>query len=126
MKDKNHSFYKYSTYVLLAVIVIAGLVYLVNNYNDGIYNRGVADGQAQAVNFLLSSVINTGSAEIGVDENTSVILVPLQTVEAAQVQVLTTVAQSAITEGFVSLTFGNDTLILVPVDPSQIVPAENN
>ena len=119
MKDKNQNFYKYTTYVLLAIIVIVGLVYFITWYNQGIYTNGVVDGQNQAVNIILSNIINSGSAQIQLDANTSVVLVPVQSVQAAQAQILTTVAQTAITDGFVTITIGEDEVVLVPYNPPQ-------
>jgi hypothetical protein len=118
MKEKSNNFYKISTYVLLAILVVIGIGFIINSFTTGIYNNGVQDGRAETINIILSNVINSGSAEISIDANTSVILVPSQAIELAQQnvyeQTISQIAELAVTEGAVTITSNNQSLTLVP------------
>ena len=63
---------------------------------------------------MLSNIVETGSATIQVDNENSVVLVPIQSVQSGQIDVLNAIALSAIEQGFVSIQIDGQELVLVP------------
>lgn len=154
-KDNNESnFYKYTTFVLISIIIIVGLLFLVNNaidkkalsiannpdnpqlqetfkeirdnpnstlmkeYNQKLYEEayysGVAFGQQNAVNIIVSTIAEEGSVEIPVeDSNQSVSLVSSQRLGIAQEDAVRYIIELVETEGSVLLSIDNKNITLV-------------
>ena len=111
-EKKKINFYKITTFILVGLILLILLGFGATSILTGAYNDGIVDGQANAVNILLTEVNEKGFVEIGVGNNKSVILVPNGLGE----QKLVGEIFSSLTEnGYVQInTDENNSVVLVP------------
>lgn len=116
-EKKKINFYKITTFILVGLILLILLGFGATSILTGAYNDGIVDGQANAVNILLTEVNEKGFVEIGVGNNKSVILVPNGLGE----QKLVGEIFSSLTEnGYVQInTDENNSVVLVPYQKTE-------
>ena len=111
MKKKIN--YKLTTIALLAFIFIAGTVFLVNSYIDNklkeSYIEGVVFGQENAVNIILSQVVEEGNVVINTPQG-NVTLVPYAFIDLSKEELIKTIIDIAKEDGEVKLS-GQDSSI---------------
>lgn len=66
--------YKVATFLLVGLLILAGIVFGIYSYANSKYNQGVAQGQQQVINQVLSAA-QQGSLTIPVGNNTTLSLV---------------------------------------------------
>ena len=119
MKQETN-YYKYATYVLVAIAIIFIIGYFLNSSMDKKFNEGVIEGQKNAVSFVLSEIVNEGAVTITIDSNNSVTLVPVQAINRAQQQIFADMFGFLVQDGYVTIRSGNNTVTLVPyTGPTQ-------
>lgn len=121
MGDKKEvNYYKYSTFALIAVLVIAASIFLFTTYAQTKFNDGASYGQQAAISTILNTVTENGAVTIG-NNGGNITLVPLQLAQQAQQniqqQTIMTIMDSIEKEGYVSI-YNNETeMILVQYQP---------
>lgn len=117
-KEKNY--YKYATFLLVAILILFGLFTVWNSIMDSEFNNGVEKGQQNAIVFMLSEAVNKGYVTVSVSENQSVTLVPVQSVQNAQQNIISSIIGSVEEKGYVELNVGNNqSLVLLPYVPQE-------
>ncbi|MEM1535494.1 MAG: hypothetical protein QXE64_01490 [Candidatus Pacearchaeota archaeon] len=113
MAQMAQNFYKITTFVLLAVILIGALVAGFLLYGSSRFKAG----QQNAFNAIVANVIANGAVSLQ-NESTTITLVPVQAIDLARQQTILEIINLVQQQGYVSLynnQSGNVTeLILVP------------
>lgn len=118
-KEKN--IYKFTTYVLLILLVLVGVIFGFVTYGDSRFQAGVATGQLSTVQFIAANVANSGFVDIN-QGNQSLRLVPAQTIGLAQQNVLGVIINQIEQTGFIVLDNKGEELILVQApEGTQVV-----
>lgn len=109
MKEKNSKMlsdkhYKVGFFVLLVILVIAGVTFAITWYGDSRFNQGAALGQSSAIIGIVNTVANSGSITIqDEDSNQSFTMYSEQAVQFAQEQVYQSIMNSARAQGYVRM-----------------------
>jgi len=112
---RKFNFYKFTTFVLVLVILIFGAYKSFDYYSNNKFEDGRVYGQTQAVDYIVNSLTEVGYVTITID-NQTINLVPA---ELAKQQTILEIMHYVEKEGFVSL-YNNDTqVILVPYQESK-------
>jgi hypothetical protein len=111
-EKKRINFYKFTTFVLVGLILVVVLGFVGVSMLSSAYDEGIVDGQQNAVSILLNEVNEKGFVDINLGENKSVVLVPRGLGEQNMVN---GIISSINDNGYVEINLGiNNSFILVP------------
>lgn len=110
--DKKPNYYKYSTFVLLGLIIISLMFFGLVKMNQNTYIKGVEFGQLNAVNIIVNEVNSKGSISINTSDSI-LTLVDSNLIDLAKEETLLEIVQEIKTNGAVSIYNQEEDLILI-------------
>lgn len=124
-EKKILNYYKISTFILVSVIILAGLFFAFNYYSDYKYFEGVRYGRDATINDLLGFVSKDGFVTIYTEEN-NLTLVPSQFAAYQKEKTILDIMNLVKENGYVSLHDNETELILVEyIEPSASLESIN-
>ena len=113
-KKKNVNYYKISTLVLVAVLVIVGGYFLYMSHVQNVASKNQALGQQQAADLILRNVAQKGQFTFQLTENKTLTLVTLNDARKVRENTILEIFNYVEEEGSVTL-YNNETqMTLVP------------
>ncbi len=104
---------------MLAIIVIAGIIYLYNQTLEKEYEKGVKAGQDEVAKFVIKEIQTNGRVNLYMDNNQTMTLIPSGVIQLAQEDLVKQIMNEIQTKGYVQI-YNNETqIILVPYIPSK-------
>lgn len=119
MKEKNNkNYYKYTTYILLGLILLTGVIFGYNIHSQTTYTKGVEFGQQNAVSIILNEISQDGFIDINTTNGTQRI-VNAQLVQYAQEEVILQIIDEISQNGAVNIYSQEQNLTLVEYVPEN-------
>jgi hypothetical protein len=108
---QNNDIYKYITFTLVALIIIAGLFYAFTSYSSYRFTQGAIYGQQVTLQATLNSIEQNGYLSI-TNNNQTLNLVPAESIELAKKQTIIEIMELVKENGYVNL-YNNETEIIL-------------
>ena len=128
MKEKKpkttRNYYKYTTFGLLAILLLAFIAYEIQFFGNQKYESGVVFGQQNAVGIILKTTAENDFVTIPVGES-NVTLVPAPLVQSAQEQTILTIMETVKQDGYVILYDNETEMVLIRAAPKEFSIIEN-
>lgn len=113
MKSKKEfNYYKISTFILIGLILVLGLVYLLNSYMNYKYEKGIEYGKNVAIDSILNFILKEGSVTIFTNQG-NFTLVPSQFAQYQKEKTILDIMNLVNENGYVSLYNNESEMILI-------------
>ncbi|MDA3855255.1 MAG: hypothetical protein PF569_03280 [Candidatus Woesearchaeota archaeon] len=115
---KSKNFYKFTTYVLLIVIVVAIAFYSFGVHSTTKFNEGVIYGQQLTSDYAVQTLNQNGYLPLTLG-NQTIALVPSQMLQVAKEETILEILTYVQENGYVSLFINETEVVLVPYQTPQ-------
>ena len=112
-QKKRFNFYKFTTLILIIVILLFVTYYILGSYSNTKFNQGKLAGQNEAIDYIVTSLNTQGYVSLTIN-NQTLTLVPSALLQDTREKTILEILDYVKKEGYVTL-YNNETqLILVP------------
>ena len=109
------NYYKYSTYALILVLILGGILYSHISIKNQAYERGIMFGQENAVTIILNEISSEGEITIETGSG-NVTLIPLVSYTNGLIDYTNSIIETAQEQGYVTLRTNEREVSLLRLD----------